>query len=296
MKLDRRKIIIVFIITIFANAFAILSGYFGWNLQFAFVGISFFLAGILFSKELAPKLVLLVIIFSPFLIIYDLHVFINHLVHVYPIAIFPFFSFGLGFFLYKYYYKSKPIFYTATISFILVLLLSWKVLMPNYLVYVFSYEEVELETESADFPDLLLYDSAGESVKLNKYRNKIMVLDFWSTTCGICFRSFPEFEKLEKKYKGRDDVIFFAIGVVNSHQSLEAVMSKASTLPYDFSYLFMERNKNNNPFISKYIRKVPVVIIVGKTGKIAYIGGGAMVYNKNTYRNINGRLEEIFHP
>jgi len=167
--------------------------------------------------------------------------------------------------------------------------------MPNYLVYVFSYAKVEIESESTVLPNLLFYDSAGESVQLNKYRNKIIVLDFWSTTCGVCFRSFPKYEKLVKKYKGRDDIIFFAIGVANPHQSLDAVISKASTLPFDFSYLFMERNKNNNAFIAKYISKVPVVIIVGKTGNIAYIGGGAMVYNKFIYRNIDSQLEELIH-
>jgi len=46
----------------------------------------------------------------------------------------------------------------------------------------------------------------GAKVQLDTVKNKLIVLDFWTTTCGVCFKSFPDYEKIYLKYK--DNSVF----------------------------------------------------------------------------------------
>lgn len=43
------------------------------------------------------------------------------------------------------------------------------------------------------------------------YEGKYLVLDFWTTWCVPCVASFPELNKLQKKYRKKPNVIFAAI-------------------------------------------------------------------------------------
>ena len=41
-------------------------------------------------------------------------------------------------------------------------------------------------------PEVTLVDKNKQKIDIHK--NKIIVLDFWSTNCGICFKKFPDLE------------------------------------------------------------------------------------------------------
>src|ERR1700682_4826615 len=49
--------------------------------------------------------------------------------------------------------------------------------------------------------ELALKDSSGETVRLNDYRGKVVLLDFWATWCGGCKEEIPWFSEFEKRYK-----------------------------------------------------------------------------------------------
>lgn len=40
-----------------------------------------------------------------------------------------------------------------------------------------------------------------KSVKVSDFRGKLLILDFWTSTCGACIASFPKLEKLQKEFK-----------------------------------------------------------------------------------------------
>lgn len=48
-------------------------------------------------------------------------------------------------------------------------------------------------------PDITLYDSAGNRVKLSSFKGKVIYLDFWSTTCSPCIRLFPHEDSLANR-------------------------------------------------------------------------------------------------
>lgn len=53
-------------------------------------------------------------------------------------------------------------------------------------------------------PDLLLHDfllGDRASVKLSELKGKLVILDFWATTCTPCVKAMPEMDALQKKFK-----------------------------------------------------------------------------------------------
>lgn len=52
----------------------------------------------------------------------------------------------------------------------------------------------------------------GKKFKSKDLLGKVVVLNFWFTTCGACKKEIPQLNKLKEKFKGRD-VEFIAIGL-----------------------------------------------------------------------------------
>lgn len=49
-------------------------------------------------------------------------------------------------------------------------------------------------------PEFSLTDIAGHPLKLDDYKGKVVVLDFWATWCGPCRIEIPGFVELQKRY------------------------------------------------------------------------------------------------
>ena len=55
-----------------------------------------------------------------------------------------------------------------------------------------------------------LKDEKGIPLSLAAFRGKVVVLDFWGTTCGPCLRAMPHLRKLAQSYHGRN-VVFVSV-------------------------------------------------------------------------------------
>jgi thiol-disulfide isomerase/thioredoxin len=52
---------------------------------------------------------------------------------------------------------------------------------------------------------------SGDTVDLASLRGKIVVLDFWTTSCGGCVSEFPEVRKLAKELRESKDAVFVSV-------------------------------------------------------------------------------------
>ena len=48
-----------------------------------------------------------------------------------------------------------------------------------------------------------LKSADGTSFELNKYKGKVVVVNFWATWCGPCRKEIPDFIEAYKKYKSK---------------------------------------------------------------------------------------------
>src|SRR5690606_22903257 len=53
----------------------------------------------------------------------------------------------------------------------------------------------------------------GTTMTPDSLAGKVVVLDFWFTTCAFCFDQLPELEKIYQQYKDDSRVVFAAVNV-----------------------------------------------------------------------------------
>jgi thiol-disulfide isomerase/thioredoxin len=63
-------------------------------------------------------------------------------------------------------------------------------------------------TRGERFPDLLLKAPDGKPWRLSGQRGKVVVLHFWGSWCPTCVHELPQFESLQRAFKGRNDIAF----------------------------------------------------------------------------------------
>jgi thiol-disulfide isomerase/thioredoxin len=53
----------------------------------------------------------------------------------------------------------------------------------------------------------------GDTISSRSLQGKVVVLDFWESSCGPCVAAVPGLEKLKEKYAGRSDVKIYCVDV-----------------------------------------------------------------------------------
>ncbi len=90
------------------------------------------------------------------------------------------------------------------------------ILRPNYA----GYEK--------KVPNFTLKDTKGRDVSLESYRGKVVVLNFWTKTCGPCMEEMPEVADLAHILKPMDDVAVVTVSTDDTAQ--EAIDTLKSVL------------------------------------------------------------------
>jgi len=151
--------------------------------------------------------------------------------------------------------------------------------LPDY--YNYRYQETNINSDKK-LPLLELYNSRNEPVVFNK--NKIIVLDIWTSSCGICIKQFPKFEALKNELKNDTLIQFYSLNLPLK-RDVRKKISKY-TQPYSFDKLYAGNEVQNQ----LKINFVPKYIIIDKNSNIRYIGSlntGTFEFYKNFYTIIN---------
>ena len=128
-------------------------------------------------------------------------------------------------------------------------------------------------------------DGNGFFKPVTKFKQgKVYVVEFWATWCGPCIMSMPHLAELQNKYRGRDVQI---VGV--SDETLDEVKDlMTQTHPQagkTFEEITSAYSLTTDPDRSTYAeymdasnqRGIPTSFIVGKSGKIEWIGHPAEI-------------------
>lgn len=60
-------------------------------------------------------------------------------------------------------------------------------------------------------PDFELRDKNGKTFRLKSYRGKVVVLNFWTITCGPCREEMPSIEDMARIFEDDDDVVVLTV-------------------------------------------------------------------------------------
>lgn len=87
-------------------------------------------------------------------------------------------------------------------------------------------------------PPFALKDMHGATVSLASLRGKVVVLNFWTKTCGPCLEEMPELAELTKIVRGRPDVVVLAVSVDEGPDDVRATLRTVLRDEEPFPVLF----------------------------------------------------------
>ncbi len=106
-------------------------------------------------------------------------------------------------------------------------------------------------------------DGSGQKLSLQDLRGKVVVLDFWSTTCPPCMKEMKELEKIWRRMKSREVVV---VGVACGGETLVEVTEFRSRKNVEYPLVVDKTGAVSDTYL---VRSLPTIYIIDRDGKIA---------------------------
>lgn len=132
-------------------------------------------------------------------------------------------------------------------------------------------------------PAFTLKDDNGNDISLSNFKGKVVYMDFWGVTCGVCIYDIESYSaKLHEKYKDKD-VVFISICVDANEQEWKKALNKYKM--HDQINLIAE-GWVEHPMVKKYnVQGIPHYFLIGKDGAIINNNARGMDELLNTVQN-----------
>jgi peroxiredoxin len=115
-------------------------------------------------------------------------------------------------------------------------------------------------------PGFTLKDLTGATVSLDSYRGRVVVLNFWTKTCGPCLEEMPELAELTKILRDRADVAVLAVSIDEGPDDVKPTLQTVLREPPPFSVLF---DPDSNVVAGRYgTRLFPETWFIDKRGVV----------------------------
>jgi peroxiredoxin len=111
------------------------------------------------------------------------------------------------------------------------------------------------------FADLTLRDLDGQAVRLSEYAGKVVLVTFWSTTCGQCESEMPWFSEFRQKYS---DQGFDVVGVAVDQRESPPIKQYVASRPINYRVVLGDSAETRREATS-----IPTTVIVDRSGRIA---------------------------
>lgn len=108
-------------------------------------------------------------------------------------------------------------------------------------------------------PAFNLADLDGKSVDLSSLRGNVVLLDFWSTSCGPCIRAMPSIQRVAEAHKG--DVIVWGVSLDQPDRNKKWLAQHQQEFPTlsDSDYVVSDLYK---------LQGIPATVLIDRNGKI----------------------------
>jgi peroxiredoxin len=110
-------------------------------------------------------------------------------------------------------------------------------------------------------PDFSLPELTGDRVALSAYRGKVVLLDFWDTSCDPCREAIPRFVDLQSKY-GNRGLQIIAVSMDDSPEPVRDFCRR-----FKINYPVVMGNANVGDLYGG-ILGLPIAFLIGRDGRI----------------------------
>jgi thiol-disulfide isomerase/thioredoxin len=116
-------------------------------------------------------------------------------------------------------------------------------------------------------PPLALRDLAGKEHRLEDYRGKVVVLNFWATWCDPCREEMPAMQRLQAKLAGRP----FAILAVDYGEGAPRIGEFLKKVPVRFTVLL---DRDTSAATAWKVKVLPTTLVIDAEQKIRFVAVG----------------------
>lgn len=124
---------------------------------------------------------------------------------------------------------------------------------------------------SNNIGDAIVYKTTDDSLCLRDLKHKYLLLDFWNSECGVCYKKFPLIQELYDKYKLCDDVLISGI-FVKSKYDKDLGGGKNILLKRGYTFPTFATEQETDFFRKSGVKVYPTVLILDEDRNIVYIG------------------------
>lgn len=116
-------------------------------------------------------------------------------------------------------------------------------------------------------PDFALTDVQGKELKLSQYKGRVVLLDFWATTCGGCKIELPWYVAFHDRYRARG---LAAIGLDMYGETPEVI--KPFLVKWKMNYPVAVGTDALGEHFG--LKEMPLTLLIDRNGKIAVSHAG----------------------
>jgi len=126
-------------------------------------------------------------------------------------------------------------------------------------------ESLKPDKDRRPAPEFALKDADGKTVRLEDYKGKVVLLDFFATWCGPCKIEIPWFMEFERKHKDKG---FSVLGVSMDDEGWEVVKPFLAGLGVNYRVVI-----GNDSTAQLYggVDALPTTFLIDRSGKIAAV-------------------------
>jgi thiol-disulfide isomerase/thioredoxin len=149
-------------------------------------------------------------------------------------------------------------------------------------------ESEELVLEYLD--DFVFEDAQGNEIRMSDYAGKMVVLDYWATSCGYCIKEMPDLARIDAEY---EDVVIISVSIGDSARSLQKYIDDQADkgIVYEHDLVL---DVNNSAWVFN-VTGTPTKVYVGPNREFIGAVPGAAEYEDNvaTIERVFEILDEI---
>jgi thiol-disulfide isomerase/thioredoxin len=128
-----------------------------------------------------------------------------------------------------------------------------------------SLQSFMLVSTGDDAIPFVFKNTDDTEVSLERYKGKVIYIDFWATWCGPCINEFKYLDQLKAQFADRN-IVFLSISVDENKDRWKEFMQKVNEVKY---HGIVSRDQISNYNLSA----IPRVIIIDKDFKLVAIHG-----------------------
>ena len=126
-------------------------------------------------------------------------------------------------------------------------------------------------------PEVRFSTLKGELVNMSDLRGKVVLINFWATSCAPCVKEMPQLAATWDKYNGRG---FETVAVAMDYDPPRLVRDFAERLKLPFHIAFDTRGEIAKRFGD--VKAVPATFVIDKRGRIILSRLGEIEFDKLT--------------